>query len=159
MHAFVNLTVIRPVYLGDVHACFALHRWDGKQYVPFGKTFKRYQCAMLAWEAVKTNPQRRFWQGIRFATVFGSLFWLVIIALVLFLTGCANVRPLAEYQHQSHATQHFGSNRTNYGYDVVSAGIRWRPHEKVTVDLLEGYSMQEFQGRREVFTGRVQVEF
>lgn len=84
---------------------------------------------------------------------------LLWVAVIYLLVGCSTVRPLVEYQHQSHATQHFGENRTNYGYDVFSGGIRWRPVDGVTVDLLEGYSLQNFQGRREVFTGRVQVEF
>lgn len=74
-------------------------------------------------------------------------------------TGCANLAPLAEYQHLSHVTQHFGHNRTNYGYDLVSAGVRWRPAPGVTVDLLEGYALQGMHGRDEVFSGRVTVEF
>lgn len=82
--------------------------------------------------------------------------WSLVIYL---LSGCSTVRPLAEYQHISHATQHFGSNPTNYGWDVASFGIRWRPAEGVTVDLLEGYSFEEMNGRHEVFTGRVTVEF
>lgn len=84
----------------------------------------------------------------------------VVLALLFFLlAGCSTVRPLAEFQHISHATQHFGSNPTNYGWDVASGGIRWRPVEGVTVDLLEGYSFEEMNGRHEVFTGRVTVEF
>lgn len=85
---------------------------------------------------------------------------LLAVAAVLPLAyGCANVRPLAEVQHTSHATQHFGSDRTNYGWNVISGGIRWRPHPGVTVDLLEGYSYEEMNGRHEVFTGRMTVEF
>jgi hypothetical protein len=69
------------------------------------------------------------------------------------------VRPLTEIQHISHTTQHFGSNRTNYGWNVASFGVRWRPTEGVVVDLLEGYSLEEMNGRHEVFTGRITVEF
>ena len=84
-----------------------------------------------------------------------------MLCVGLTLQGCETVRPLAEYQHQSHVTQHFGSDRTNFGYDVYSVGIRWRPERdsKTTVDIMEGYSLQSFQGRREVFTFRVTKEF
>lgn len=88
--------------------------------------------------------------------------WLrffTIFPVATLATACTQLRPLAEYQHLSHATQHFGDNRTNYGYDLASVGVRWRPTEAVTVDLLEGYSLQEMHGRREVFSGRVTVEF
>jgi hypothetical protein len=58
-------------------------------------------------------------------------------------------------------SQHFGDGQTNFGYDVYSAGVRWRPgfDPKSTIDIMEGYSLQSFQGRREVFTFRVQKEF
>jgi hypothetical protein len=88
-----------------------------------------------------------------------------MLCLGLTLQGCeafvGNVRPLGEYQHQSHFTQHIGSDRTNYGYDVYSVGVRYRPDvdPRLTVDVLEGYSLQSFQGRREVFTFRVTKEF
>lgn len=84
------------------------------------------------------------------------LLWLAVMYL---LTGCGSVRPLADYSHLSHTTQHYGDNQTNYGFDILSGGIRWRPTPGVTIDLLEGYSKQEMHGRHEVFTGRVTVEF
>lgn len=74
-------------------------------------------------------------------------------------TGCGTVRPLGEIQHISHASQHFGANRTNYGWNITSFGVRWEPAEGVVVDLLEGYSLEEMNGRHEVFTGRITVEF
>lgn len=76
------------------------------------------------------------------------------IALYL-LSGCSTVRPLAEYQHVSHASDGLGGP----GFDTLSLGIRWRPMEGVTVDLLEGYSPNKLNNRNEIFTGRVQVEF
>jgi opacity protein-like surface antigen len=84
---------------------------------------------------------------------------IFVIAILSLCTGCSTVRPLAEYQHISHATQHAGRNKTNLGYNIVSAGIRWAPTEGVTVDLLEGYNFQKMHGRDEVFTGRVTVTF
>lgn len=95
----------------------------------------------------RVGRHRTWW---RFFTVF---------PVAVLATGCASLTPLAEYQHLSHATQHFGDQRTNYGYDLASVGVRWRPTDHVTVDLLEGYSLQRMHGRREVFTGRVTVEF
>lgn len=71
------------------------------------------------------------------------------------LSGCANVRPLSEYQHVSHANDGLGGP----GFDTLSLGVRWRPYDGVTVDLLEGYSPNGLDGQQEVFTGRVTVEF
>lgn len=83
---------------------------------------------------------------------------LIVIVGCALLFGCTTVRPLVEVSHTSHATQHFGSNRTNYGWNVYSVGVRWRPVRGVTVDLLEGYSPEKLDGRHEVFQGRVQWE-
>lgn len=77
----------------------------------------------------------------------------------LFLASCSTMRPLAEFSHISHATQHFGPNATNYGWNVASMGIRIRPIDGVCIDILEGYSLEEMNGRHEVFTGRMTVEF
>lgn len=77
------------------------------------------------------------------------------IAVIWLLSGCSHVRPLAEYQHVSHASDGLGGP----GFDTLSLGIRWRPIEGVTVDLLEGYSPNKLDDRHEIFTGRVQVEF
>lgn len=80
---------------------------------------------------------------------------LLMCIVLYFTTGCSHVRPLAEYQHISHASDGIGG----LGFDTVSVGIRWRPTENVTVDLLEGYTPNGLNNRHEVFTGRVQVEF
>lgn len=110
-------------------------------------------CARREW------PTARFFIGVRNGCLFSLPLWALIAVVAVSCSGCSTVRPLAEYQHVSHATQHFGSDRTNYGYDMGSVGIRWRPLEGVTVDLLEGYAVQEIHGRHEVFTGRMTVEF
>lgn len=81
--------------------------------------------------------------------------WIALLALI---TGCSTVRPLVEVSHTSHVTQHFGNNKTNYGWNVYSLGVRWRPSESVTVDLLDGYSPDKLDGRHEVFNGRLTWE-
>lgn len=78
--------------------------------------------------------------------------WAIVLYL---LSGCSTIRPLAEYQHVSHASDGLGGP----GFDTLSLGIRWRPVKGVTVDLLEGYSPNKLNNRNEIFTGRVQVEF
>lgn len=79
---------------------------------------------------------------------------------VMLLAGCSHVRPLAEAQHISHVIQHLGrSDSANYGANLASVGVRIRPAQSVTIDLLEGYSFEEMHGTHEVFTGRITVEF
>lgn len=90
---------------------------------------------------------------------FGIVLYMAVgaiaIAAVLMLSGCSTVRPLSEYQHVSHASDGLGGP----GFDTLSLGIRWRPVEGVQVDLLEGYSPNGLDQRKEIFTGRVTVEF
>lgn len=96
---------------------------------------------------------------------------LLAAFVLIMLTGCAALRPAAvvtEFDHVSHATQHFGPSPTNYGYNAVSAGLRWRPVQGMTVDLLEGVVLEGQDGSedchgglwgpREVFEGRIQYE-
>lgn len=80
---------------------------------------------------------------------------LLWVAVVYMLVGCSTVRPLSEYQHVSHASDGLGGP----GFDTLSLGIRWRPYDGVQVDLLEGYSPNGLDGQKEIFTGRVTVEF
>jgi hypothetical protein len=88
-----------------------------------------------------------------------TLYASTVVFFLLLLAGCSTVNVLTEYQHISHASQHVGSNRTSYGYDMISIGVRWKPTQAVTIDLLEGYNFQRMHGRDEVFTGRMTVEF
>lgn len=83
---------------------------------------------------------------------------IAIACLALILGGCASVHPLVEVSHTSHVSQHYGPNQTNYGWNVVSVGVRWRPVKGVQVDVLDGYTPQLVDYRHEVFTARVQWE-
>ena len=61
------------------------------------------------------------------------------------LTACAELKPVSvpiEVEHVSHASQHFGSDPTNYGYDAVSIGLKWRPLPYATVVVSEGYVIE-----------------
>lgn len=78
----------------------------------------------------------------------GKLIALLIGAV---LTGCTAIRPIAEVSHTSHVTQHFGSNQGNAGWNVFSAGVRIRPGFGVTMDIVDGYSVEPVDGRHEVF--------
>lgn len=88
----------------------------------------------------------------------------IAVVIVLLMTGCANVRPLVEYQHASHATQHRKGVTTDdkRGLDTFSVGIVWRPYQsRLRVELLEGISMYESKSshkHEEVFHGRITLE-
>jgi uncharacterized protein YceK len=84
---------------------------------------------------------------------------LFVIALAIALSGCetVSVRPLASMEHTSHITQHVGSNKTNYGWNTVSVGARIRARG-LTLDVLDGYSIEPVDGRHEVFNARVTWE-
>lgn len=77
------------------------------------------------------------------------------VAIVLLFAGCAYVRPLSEYQHVSHASDGLGGP----GFDALSIGMRIRPMDGVTIDLLEGATVYKVDGMQEMFTGRITVEF
>jgi hypothetical protein len=81
----------------------------------------------------------------------------------LCVSGCMSIQercnPLMEMSHTSHISQHFGANKTNYGWNVMSAGMVCRPENGLVVTLLDGYSPEELDGRHEVFQGRVTYEF
>jgi hypothetical protein len=80
---------------------------------------------------------------------------ILVLMVAMGMSGCSALRPLAEYQHTSHASDGLGGP----GFDVISFGVRWRPMDGVTVDILEGYSPNGLDNKKEVFTGRMQVEF
>lgn len=89
---------------------------------------------------------------------------IAVIVAALLTTGCANVRPLVEYQHASHATQHRKgiADDDKRGLDTFSVGIVWRPHQsRLRIELLEGISMYESKTshrHEEVFHGRITLE-
>jgi len=86
------------------------------------------------------------------------------------LTGCSHTAVLLEADHVSHASQHapFTREPTDYGYESLNAGLRWRPVQGLTVDALEGAVLNRHYcdtnsygamvGPREVFTARVTYE-
>jgi hypothetical protein len=94
------------------------------------------------------------------ATAYLAMIGYVVVAglIIASMIGCSSIKPLVEVSHTSHATQHFGSNKTNYGWNVYSVGVRVRPYKGVTVDVLEGYTPERLDGRHEVFTARLQWE-
>jgi hypothetical protein len=89
---------------------------------------------------------------------------LVMTIAVAAVSGCTNVRPLVEYQHASHATQHGKgiANDAKRSLDTFSVGIVWRPYKsRLRVELLEGITMYESgitNKHEEVFHGRITLE-
>jgi hypothetical protein len=94
-----------------------------------------------------------------------------LIALAGPLGGCALApRQIAVYgEHVSHATQHFGDTRTDYGFDTVNVAAQWRTADGAGpfADVAEGYNLDSkwhyagydtvgaLIGPREVFSARV----
>lgn len=89
---------------------------------------------------------------------------VTIIAVAAVSSGCANVRPLVEYQHASHATQHGKgiANDDKRSLDTFSVGVVWRPYKsRLRIELLEGLTMYEtgtHNNHEEVFHGRITLE-
>lgn len=96
---------------------------------------------------------------------------LIAIA-ALSLTGCClvpnTVSPVVE--HVSHASQHFGPNRTNDGYNQLALVARWRVYKGAFLEMSEGVNLgrkcangKAYDGlsgnEREVFTARVGYTF
>lgn len=75
-------------------------------------------------------------------------------------TGCSVLKPISipvEISHTSHVTQHFGSDRTNFGWNTVSAGLRWQV-AGVNIQMMEGYSLEPVDHRHEVFQATARFE-
>ena len=81
-------------------------------------------------------------------------------AAALLLAGCAvlpnNVR--VETAHVSHLTQHFGPDRTNYGYDSVGVVGRWQ-FGHAYIEAGDSYTPERLDGYHEVFEARFGYEF
>jgi hypothetical protein len=106
--------------------------------------------------------------NIRILIVLAALLaWLIFV--VLCITGCAAIAPERvnlEAQHTSHASQHFGPDQTNYGYEAIGADVRWQ-YGRAALDLFEGatlgtcgeyagrYSCDGLYGPRETFNARI----
>lgn len=84
----------------------------------------------------------------------------IIILSVLLCSGCAALKPTSipiEVEHVSHITQHFGPHPTNYGYDDVSVGLKWK-RGNVSVQVSEGYVKNLLDGIHEVTTAKLTYE-
>src|ERR1700751_4172735 len=99
------------------------------------------------------------------------------ITITLALSGCSTLRTLEpnaipiELNHVSHMTHHepFNAHPTNYGYDALSIGAKWRPLKNLSITLTEGVVLEHkvdttwakygaLDGPREVFNGRIAYE-
>lgn len=87
---------------------------------------------------------------------------LALAISTLALTGCAGTLSIPfEAEHLSHVTQHFdGGQRCDgkmCGSDGLLTGLRFRA-EHVEVELLDGYSLEQFDSRHEYFSARISTE-
>lgn len=100
-----------------------------------------------------------------------------VIAALALMSGCSAMRALEpnsiapEFEHISHASQHFGSDPTHYGVNAVNLTAEWDVGKHFYLTLAEGlvldhrntiYGQEEcgaLMGGREVFTGRVGYKF
>lgn len=94
---------------------------------------------------------------------------LIISATATTLTGCClapnTVRLQAE--HVSHASQHFGPNRTNIGAELVGIAAHWQTggwfataEEAYNLSPADGHTCNGgLCGNREVFEAQVGYEF
>lgn len=66
----------------------------------------------------------------------------LLLPIILTLTGCsvASIRP--EITHVSHISQHFGANKTNYGYDEVAIDLHLEPVRHLEIDIAEGVVLE-----------------
>lgn len=100
---------------------------------------------------------------------------VLMISLALLLAGCAAApdRISIEVDHTSHIAQHFGSDKTGYGYESAQLVAHWQAKD-VYADVGEGvvldscttmraswapsWRLQEcgaMEGPRELFTAKV----
>lgn len=94
-------------------------------------------------------------------------------AMLLVVGGCAAIEPNSVRiygEHVSHASQHFGSDPTSYGYDSLNLELHYQ-HRGLFLDVAEGIVLNSkdtkvsgdcyggLWGPREVFTARAGYEF
>ena len=98
-------------------------------------------------------PGRRF---------FCEGFMRNLILIAAALTGCAPVSIGPFVQHDSHALQHIGSERTDYGANLIGINARWirggwyaDVSEAVNVQGARPGGYGEIDGGRECFEARV----
>lgn len=102
---------------------------------------------------------------------------IILLSLIVLVSGCSTLHTLEpntlpiELTHVSHSTQHFGAHPTNYGYDALSIGAKWKPTRNLSLSISEGVTLEKrcqtasgereygaLYGPREVFTGRITYE-
>lgn len=86
---YVQRRVIRPAYLGDVFAGFAIHVWNAHtmKYEAVGKVFAQYKHADLALRMIEGNPEHHRVTGIRNGIVGGILTWVAVIGICMLIMG------------------------------------------------------------------------
>jgi hypothetical protein len=95
------------------------------------------------------------------------MFRLILAMLLLALAGCSVMQPTLsiEEMHESHASQHFGPDPTNYGFDAIQLNLHVGIGKRFYVDMAEGATLEGcrhgqcggLDGPREEFNGRVGV--
>src|SRR5271170_1140426 len=108
-------------------------------------------------------------RSLKFAIPASVLMWVMLVALVWVLAGCALVPNYVapELEHISHATQHepFTDNPTRYGANMANIVIGYKLPHNFSVELAEGVSLDhhyessdqwgEIEGPREQFSARI----
>lgn len=82
---------------------------------------------------------------------------LLLIIGALSLGGCANLHPIVQYGHTSHALQHMREHPQSHGFDTVGAGVRYR-NGKLSIDVTENATPEGLDSQHEVFEARVTYE-
>jgi hypothetical protein len=79
------------------------------------------------------------------------IYWLCVAAISVFgiiclLGGCSTLRQIepdsipVEVTHVSHITQHqpFTNSPTAFGYNEISAGLKWTPTRNFSIKITDG---------------------
>lgn len=94
-----------------------------------------------------------------------------LMLLCAILSSCASVTFPVEYTHLSHASQHFGPAPTDYGSDIIAAGVSLRWSGGFSMKAVEGFTLERgwcdgvdngygaLLGPREVFEGTIEYDF
>ena len=132
---------------------------------------RRQVCFCQGW----WFPHRRGSKASEYTTLLTGATgcgWTVaaMAAAALAVSGCATLSPdsvRAVAGHVSHASQHFGPDRTNYGYDTAGIEAHWQRgrafldvSESVNIDATScsGHGYGALWGPREVFQARAGLE-
>lgn len=135
-----------------------------------------YKARSRHYGRVQLTPDQMTKHHIRWANRTRALAIAAPLAVLgLFMAGCTTLEPNAIRvygEHVSHASQHFESPATNYGYDTVNVEAHWE-HKGAFLDLSEGINLERADcevngkdngygglwGPREVFQARIGYEW